>query len=64
MGLSLAFCFLILIFAICVVLYIKNKTIRNDQKKISEEVGSDFEDDLFSSEDENVMENLIDWVEK
>ena len=64
MGLSLAFCFLILIFAICVVLYIKNKTNQNDQKKIFEEVDSDFKDDLLSDDEENAMGNLIDWVEK
>jgi hypothetical protein len=63
-GLSLAFCFFILVLAFCLIIYIQNKSYRNDQKKILDEVSSDLEEDLLSDNQEDAMEALVDWIEK
>ena len=64
MGLSLAFCFIILVLAFCLIIHIQNKSYRNDQKKILDEVSSDLEEDLLSDNQEDAMEALVDWIEK
>lgn len=64
MGLSLAFCFIILVLVFCLIIYIQNKTYRNDQKKILDEVSSDLEDDLLSDNQEDAIETLTDWIKK
>lgn len=64
MGLSLAFCFFILVLAFCLIIYIQNKSYRNDQRKILDEVSSDLEEDLLSDNQEDAMEALVDWIEK
>jgi hypothetical protein len=63
-GLSLAFCFFILVLAFCLIIHIQNKSYRNDQKKILDEVSSDLEEDLLSDNQEDAMEALVDWIEK
>jgi len=63
-GLSLAFCFFILVLAFCLIIHIQNKTYRNDQKKILDEISSDLEDDLLSDNQEDAMETLADWIKK
>lgn len=64
MGLSLAFCFFILVLAFCLIIHIQNKSYLNDQKKILDEVSSDLEEDLLSDNQEDAMEALVDWIEK
>ena len=61
---SVLFCFVLLVFSLIIIFYLREKASTEDQIKLSDEIDTDFEDDLLGDNKDRRIENLVEWIEK